>query len=290
MPLRMIVYFLMLACIFLQPAASAAAEEFTAARLAALLPKNARWALVVLDRETGSERLAWGNALSEPLVPGSLMKLITTGAVLDAVDKGEVTTEALIGPARARKGGKEAPAGSERLDRYLRQMNVHSVNQMAEHLFMRLGERRYGPPASPEKGARALAAYLAGFDLPAGELATVDGSGLSRKDRVNPRAMARYLREITRRPWFPRLKDSLPRPGLEGTVKDIGCTDTRFRVKSGRLDDMFALAGYGLDRDGREVVFVYLVNLHGKATDRRHSRGYVVRLLSRGEYGKENGR
>jgi D-alanyl-D-alanine carboxypeptidase/D-alanyl-D-alanine-endopeptidase (penicillin-binding protein 4) len=161
-------------------------------------------------------------------------------------------------------------------------MNVHSVNHMAERLFLRLGERRYGPPATREKGRRALAAYLAGFGLPVGEMATVDGSGLSRQDHVTPRAMARYLREITRRPWFPRLAATLPHPGVEGTVKDIGYTDRRFRVKTGRLDDMFALAGYGVDRNGRELVFVFLANFPAEATDRRHSRGYVVRLLAEG--------
>ncbi len=63
----------------------------------------------------------------------------------------------------------------------------------------------------------------------------------------------------------------------------IGYTDTRFRVKSGRLDDVFSLAGYGVDRNGRALVFVFLVNLPANGTDRGHSRGYVVRLLARGE-------
>ncbi len=280
MPLRMIACLLAASLGAVFSVLPAVAQEGGAARLGARLPKNARWALVVLDRESGRERLAWGNALAAHLVPGSLVKLVTSGAVLDAVDKGEVPTEALLGPAKGKRKGTGEDAASAHLDRYLRQMNVHSVNHMAERLFLRLGERRYGPPPTRAKGERALAAFLAGFGLPAGELTVVDGSGLSREDRVTPRALARYLREITRRPWFPRLKGSLPRPGIEGTVKDIGYTDRRFRVKSGRLDDMFALAGYGVGRDGRKIVFVYLVNVRGKATDRRHSRGALVRLLA----------
>jgi D-alanyl-D-alanine carboxypeptidase len=271
---------LCLACAF----AALPAGANDSARLAKLLPKGARWALVILDRESGRERLAWGNALTGHLVPGSLVKLVTTGAVLDAVEKGEATQEALIGPVRTRRhGGEAVSADAARLDSFLRQMNVHSVNSMAEHLFLHLGEQRYGPPATEEKGSRAIAAYLASLDLPKGGLIVVDGSGLSRQDRFAPRALARYLREITHRHWFPRLANSLPHPGIEGTVKRIGYADRRFRVKSGRLDDVFSLAGYGVDRNGRELVFVFLVNLPFRESDRWHCRGYVVRLLAHGE-------
>ena len=268
----------------LLPAAVGAAASPTEARLASLLPKGARWALVVLDRESGRERLAWGNSLATPLVPGSVVKLVTTGAVLDAVAKGEIVPEALVwaGTGRGGKGKASADAGL-RLDRYLRQMNVHSVNRMAEHLFRRIGEERFGPPATPEKGGRAIARYLAGFDLPEGGLTVVDGSGLSRQDRVTARAMASYLEQVARRPWFPRFLATLPRPGVEGTVSDLGYVNRLFRVKSGRLDDAFSLAGFAADRDGREVVFVFLVNFPGKAADRRHSRGYLLKLLAEGD-------
>jgi len=110
-----------------------------------------------------------------------------------------------------------------------------------------------------------------------------DGSGLSRKDRFTARAMARYLYQASKRPWFPRLLATLPRPGAEGTVRHLGYVNSQFRVKTGRLDDVFSLAGFGNDRHGRGLVFVFLVNLPSKNTDRRHSRGYLVKLLSEGD-------
>jgi len=253
-------------------------------RLASQLPKKARWSLVVLDRENGRERLAWGNAQTSSLVPASLVKLITTGAVLDAVEKKEISPEAFVGTGK-RKGraGKNAGGADARLDRYLRYMNVHSVNYMAENLFLRLGEKRYGSPATVEKGQRAIAHYLAGFDLPKKGMTIIDGSGLSRKDRFTARAMSRYLYQISQRPWFPRLLATLPRPGLEGTVRHLGYVNSQFRAKTGRLDDVFSLAGFGNDRHGRGLVFVFLVNLSGKGTDRRNSRGYLVKLLAEGD-------
>jgi D-alanyl-D-alanine carboxypeptidase/D-alanyl-D-alanine-endopeptidase (penicillin-binding protein 4) len=200
------------------------------------------------------------------------------------VEKGEIAPEAFVGAGTGRgKRGKAVADAGLRLDRYLRQMNVHSVNHMAEHLFQRIGVERFGQPAKPEKGARAIAHYLADFDLPARGLTVVDGSGLSRQNRVTARAMASYLEQVTRRPWFPRYLATLPRPGVEGTVRDLGYVNRRFRVKSGRLDDAFSLAGFAAYRDGREVVFVFLVNFPGKATDRRHSRGYLLKLLAEGD-------
>jgi D-alanyl-D-alanine carboxypeptidase len=269
----------------LLPAAVSAAASPPEARLASLLPKGARWALVVLDRESGRERLAWGNSLDTSLVPGSVVKLVITGAVLDAVEKGEIVPETIVGAGTGRgKRGKAFAEAGLRLDRYLRQMNVLSVNRMAEHLFQCLGEERFGQPATSDKGARVIARYLAGFDLPAGGLAVVDGSGLSRQDLVTARAMASYLEQVTHRPWFPRFLATLPRPGVEGTVRDLGYVNRRFRVKTGSLDDAFSLAGFAADRNGRKVVFVFLVNLPAKATDRRHSRGYLLKLLAEGDF------
>ncbi len=272
----------LLSPVVLQPSSAGAAAAPAEVRLASLLPKGARWALVVLDRESGRERLAWGNSLDTPLVPGSIVKLVTTCAVLDAVEKGEIAPEAFVGSGRMKRGEAAADAGL-RLDRYLRQMNVHSVNRMAEQLFRRIGQERFGPPATEEKGARAISRFLAGFDLPTGGLAVVDGSGLSRKDRVTARALASYLEQVTRRPWFPRFLATLPRPGVEGTVSNLGYVNRQFRVKSGRLDDAFSLVGFAADRNGRDVVFVFLVNFPGKATDRRHSRGYLLKLLAEGD-------
>lgn len=264
------------------PGPAAARTPFAdEAGLAALLPKQSRWALVVLDRESGRQRLAWGNALAEPLVPGSLTKLITSGAALEAVEKGETSQRALTGRQGKRRGKRRS--GGSSLDRYLREMNVHSVNRMAERLFLRLGEAKFGPPATPEKGGRAITAYLAGFAPPANALAPADGSGLSRENRFRAGDLAAYLWQIGSRPWHGRLIASLPRPGLEGTVREVGYADRRFRVKSGRLDDAFSLAGYGVDREGRGVVFVFLVNFPGRAGDRRHSRRELLRFLARGE-------
>lgn len=248
-------------------------------RLASALPPNARWALVVLDQEDGREIVSLGNALATPLVPGSLMKLFVTGAVLDAAERDHNLS--WVFPRGERLKGTTDETAQARLHRLLRDMNVHSRNRTAQRLFLLLGTKQFGQPATPEKGVLAIERFLESLELPAGELKVVDGSGLGKANRVTTGFIARYLFAVSRKPWYPAFRNSLPRPGLEGTVKDIGYTNQRFRVKTGKLDNMFAIAGFGAITGGRPVVFAYIVNIQeGKVLDRRHTRGTVIRLLA----------
>jgi D-alanyl-D-alanine carboxypeptidase len=261
--------------------------------LAELLPANAEWALVVVDMETGKNIAALGTSLKDPLVPASLMKLLTTGAVFSHLERGGtiLKTVTIVGK-KTRKGkvkGKRAVKqvveirDRDRVCAMLRDMNVHSRNVTAQNLADFLGEQRFGPPVTRVKGNLAIRRFLNTLDLPADEAVIADGCGLTRKNRVTAKFMARYLYEIAKEPWFDRFRETLPRPGLEGTVKRIGYTDSRFRVKTGHLDDVFALAGYGVDPAGRDFSFAFIVNVRkGRAVDRKHSRGELLRLLAEG--------
>jgi D-alanyl-D-alanine carboxypeptidase len=272
--------FLLAAFLLVSFMSAEAGEMAGVARLARLLPRNARWGLIVQDFRSGGEIASFGNAREEPLIPGSVAKLFVTGAVLDRVERGEDPQEFL---PRGKRRDKVFQAGA-RLQRFLRDMNVHSRNRSADALFLRLGELRFGGAPTREKGQKAMAEFLAGLGLPAEGEALVDGSGLSKENRLPPRFVLLYLLEIGRKPWFEKFRATLPRAGIEGTVKEIGYADPRFRVKSGRLDNAFALAGYGVAPQGREVAFVYMVNVPAGRiiTDRRHSRGAVVRMIARG--------
>jgi D-alanyl-D-alanine carboxypeptidase/D-alanyl-D-alanine-endopeptidase (penicillin-binding protein 4) len=92
------------------------------------------------------------------------------------------------------------------------------------------------------------------------QIVLADGSGLSDRNRVTAAFMTRYLRAVAKKPWFPVFRDSLAKPGHDGTVKELKFSDSRFRVKTGMLKDVLALAGYGVDAAGREIAFTYIVN------------------------------
>jgi len=264
-----------------------------------LLPANTEWALTVVDLETGRRVLESGNSPRERLVPASLMKLLTTGAVLDYAEQGGAVRKVVtVRKAVAVKGkkGRTSRKKTYMLARHsveikdkrelfdiLHDMNVHSRNVTAQNLAVSLGEGRFGSPGTRTKGNRAVCSFLNSLNLPSGEAIIADGCGLARENRTTARFIAHYLYRVSRKPWFDSFRETLPRPGLEGTVKKIGYTDERFRVKTGSLNDVFALAGYGVNAAGREFSFAFIVNSkNGRAVDRRHSRGELLRLLAEG--------
>jgi D-alanyl-D-alanine carboxypeptidase len=263
------------------------------------LPENTEWALTVIDLETGKQMLESGNSLRERLVPASLMKLLITGAVLDYADQGGTVRKVVtVRKAVTVKGKKRRKSrkktykvarhsveirNKQELFNILHDMNVHSRNVTAQNLANCLGERRFGSPGTRAKGNRAVSSFLNSLDLPSEEAIIADGCGLTRENRITTHFIAHYLYQVSKKPWFDSFRDTLPRPGLEGTVKRIGYTDQRFRVKTGRLNDVFALAGYGVNAAGREISFAFIVNSKkGMVSDRRHSRGELLRLLAEG--------
>ncbi|MDD2337127.1 MAG: D-alanyl-D-alanine carboxypeptidase, partial [Geobacteraceae bacterium] len=165
----------------------------------------------------------------------------------------------------------------------LHDMNVHSRNATAQNLANSLGEQRFGSPGTRAKGNRAVCSFLISLDLPTKEAIIADGCGLTRENRITTRFIADYLYQVSRKPWSESFRETLPRPGMEGTVKRIGYTDQRFRVKTGHLNNVFALAGYGVNAAGREFSFAFIVNAKkGMISDRKHSRGELLRLLAEG--------
>ena len=263
------------------------------------MPANTEWALTVIDLETGEQVVETGNSLQERLVPASLMKLLITGAVLEYAEQGgtvnKVVTVRKAVTAKGKKRHKSrrktyvlARHSVEIRDKLeiidiLRDMNVHSRNSTAQNLAVSLGERRFGAPGTRAKGNMAVCTFLNSLELPPREAIIADGCGLARGNRMTAGFIANYLYRVSKKPWFDSFRETLPRPGLEGTVKRIGYTDQRFRVKTGSLDDVFALAGYGINAAGREFSFAFIVNSKkGRVSDRMHSRGELLRLLAEG--------
>jgi D-alanyl-D-alanine carboxypeptidase len=227
------------------------------------------------------------------------MKLLITGAVLEHAEHGGTVNKVVTVRKAVKAKGKKRRKGRKKtymlakhtveirdkreIIDILHDMNVHSRNSTAQNLANSLGERRFGSPATRAKGNRAVSTFLKSMDLPSGEAIIADGCGLDRGNRMTAGFIANYLYQVSKKPWFDSFRGTLPRPGLEGTVKRIGYTDQRFRVKTGRLNDVFALAGYGVNAAGREFSFAFIVNSkNGRIFDSRHSRGELLRLLAEG--------
>lgn len=145
--------------------------------------------------------------------------------------------------------------------------NEESHNLYAEALLKRMGHEVTGRPGSFSNGAAVIRMAMQDILGPADTAPTIiaDGSGLSRNNRVSPRAVGRWLRALSQQSDISdAFIDSLPVAGLEGTLlnrfQDDDLTST-VRAKSGYIRGVSCLSGYLIDADSdRKVAFSILVN------------------------------
>lgn len=166
-----------------------------------------------------------------------------------------------------------------------------SDNFIAETLTRDVGAY-VGEGGTSEDGAARAEATLADLGASTGSERVVDGSGLSRHNRLTATSLVRVLAAADSQPaWGTALVGGLPRGG-EGTLirrlRD-GVVRKRVRAKTGYIGGVSALAGLVSSRGGSRYVFAFLMNdpdiagAHG-------AQDSLVTLLARGAADQVSGR
>jgi D-alanyl-D-alanine carboxypeptidase/D-alanyl-D-alanine-endopeptidase (penicillin-binding protein 4) len=163
-----------------------------------------------------------------------------------------------------------APADAQQLLVYrslplndqLRAINKWSNNPMTRHLLLTLGLEHAGPPATPEKGRAAVDAWLAAKGLAMPGLQLDNGSGLSRDTRVTAAGLGAMLLHAWDHPQMADFLASLPIAAHDGTLRRRyqGDMAGRLSLKTGRLDEVSAIAGVMQSRAGKRYVVVVILN------------------------------
>ena len=124
----------------------------------------------------------------------------------------------------------------------------YSNNYVANQLFLACGARSLGRPATWDKGRQALRAFIAtAWPQHRHDITIVEGSGLSRRDRITPAAMLAVLDSFKPYSNLLKTRDGVP-------------------LKTGSLAGVHCYAGY-LPR-GRELdPFVILLNQRDNTRD-----------------------
>src|SRR5690606_22801252 len=133
------------------------------------------------------------------------------------------------------------------------ELNQRSQNLHAELLLRHLGKAAGGAGSAPRRVIAAERAFRAGSGLDAEAFELHDASGLSHKNRVEARALARLLAVMARHPQAADYIGSLAQPGLDGATgrRLRGYAGTGLvRYKTGSLSGVTALAGYAFAADG----------------------------------------
>ena len=154
---------------------------------------------------------------------------------------------------------------SRPLREIVREVNVQSNNHYSEHLIRTIG-RTVNPDIYVEPltlGTEFAHSFLRARNIATTSLRMNDGSGLAPQNALSPAFLNELLRYMyNQSPQRQAFFDSLPRAGMEGTVRNF-LRDTRLSgrvwVKSGSIFNVQCFSGYLIDGD-RRYAFTILVN------------------------------
>ncbi len=143
--------------------------------------------------------------------------------------------------------------------RLIEETNVPSNNFFAEMLLKRLGASS-GKKGTRRRGNNKVEAFAQSVGT---KVQSVDGSGLSRRNRVSPKQVGELLVAMAKKgSGAAAFRDSLPVAGREGTVADRmrgTAAEGNCETKTGTLSDVSALSGY-CRAGGHTIAFSTLMN------------------------------
>jgi len=144
----------------------------------------------------------------------------------------------------------------------IRLTNKNSENLHAELLLLLAAHEKAGA-RNYEDALKFAAEFFTAAGIADGDVALSDGSGLSRKDLVTPRAVVQLLRYARTQPWGELYRSTLPVAGEDGTLSDrMKNTPAASRVfaKTGTIGHGNTLSGYATTIRGEQLLFSILGN------------------------------
>ncbi|MBL8863425.1 MAG: D-alanyl-D-alanine carboxypeptidase/D-alanyl-D-alanine-endopeptidase [Planctomycetes bacterium] len=140
-------------------------------------------------------------------------------------------------------------------------INAHSNNAVADQLFLALGDAQFGR-GDREGGRQATSLALERLGVPEDGFAQVDGSGLSRANRVSARQITALVAGVLRQGGrtAEAFLESMAAPRADGTLDSrLAGLEDRLRAKTGFIGGTSALSGVVDTEQGRRLAFSILV-------------------------------
>ncbi len=184
-----------------------------------------------------------------------------------------------IGSASVDADGRRHRLGehrSEQIDEIMRSCMMRSDNQYAEALLRGVG-LHYGKSGSTAKGAEEELKYWKRHHADMEGVRIVDGSGLSRTNRITANFMSDVLRHMAGNPYYASF---FPLAGQEGTLKKflVGTPlEGEIAMKTGSMSGIQCYAGYKLDSEYAPTHIV--VVMMNKLSNRASARAALQKLL-----------
>ncbi|MBI1738983.1 MAG: D-alanyl-D-alanine carboxypeptidase/D-alanyl-D-alanine-endopeptidase, partial [Acidobacteria bacterium] len=231
---------------------------------------------VSADREPGSRRVVLRGSIPLGAEPRRVMLAVEEPAEFDAALLKRLLESRgvrIYGHARAQHEAQASPAEnpvvlaehvSGPLLDDVRLVNKISQNLHAELLLRAIG-REKGSAGSTAAALKVVQEFLKSIGIPEGDVSTYDGSGLSRRNLITPRATVTLLAWAAKQPWAEQFIATLPISAQDGTLaermKDTPAAG-RIHAKTGSLGNVNALSGFADTLHGTRVVFSMFGNAH----------------------------
>jgi len=185
---------------------------------------------------------------------------------------------------------KEVPDGkkvkiltheSAPFDEIMRSCMMRSDNQYAESMLRTLAVVN-GKPGSTAEGAKINSEYWKKRKAPMAGVNIVDGSGLSRSNRITADFMGYVLKSMSHNPYYASF---FPLAGQEGTLRNF-LADTPLEgyiaMKTGSMNGIQCYAGYKLDDDyaPTHVVVVMLNDMANRSAARKEVAKMLLEIFN----------
>ncbi len=168
-----------------------------------------------------------------------------------------------------------------------------SSNFTTEQVTKLMGAKLYQKPGTWAKGVNAIRSYLKSIGIAPNTYKLLNGSGLSRGNRLYPLLFAKLLqKQLTSLSTRPDFIVSQPIAGYDGTLRwrmKRSSASGVLRAKTGTLDGVSSLSGYVETADKQLVIFA--INMNGRIQQIRYFRriqNRIGKLLARYRLGSRS--
>jgi len=230
---------------------------------------NRSWPRVLINTELPRPRVTLSGTISLQCSPRYIKKLVTHPyqsfyyALRAELVRQGVAFHGSLHLAKTPEGARALFTHyAKPLIKIVAKTNKKSNNLYARHLMLLLGAKRYGAPATEEKGRKAVSEILGRYGLMQRRSTYLDnGCGLSRKSRITARELSDILQSANKR-YGKVWRNALSIAGVDGTIKK------RFRhtvakgrawMKTGTLKDAKNIAGYVRSKSSKRLYSVVVL-------------------------------
>ena len=167
----------------------------------------------------------------------------------------------------------------------IQEINKHSDNFLAECLFKTLGAVATGKQGNSFYSTQTIIKFLKDNGIYSQGTSIVDGSGISRYDRVTVSAVVGLLeKDYFDLTHFQDFYNSLSVAGIDGTLRHrmLGSSaENNFHGKTGTLNGVSSLSGYLITKQGVELIVSMIFQFKSGGTRlHREVENKIVEILS----------